>query len=153
MTIIDEVYARFAITRFPLPSERDIAELEKRTECRFPENYRQFLLQFNGGYFSDPEIAQVGDGFPNDSLRNLFGIRAPHEEAELGLPRRTALFDDNDPPKILPIGLTSMGGLIILDVAPGDGQGAIFLKVAFGGFHYLCESIEEFCELLKEPDW
>jgi hypothetical protein len=152
MTIIDYAYARFAITRFPLPSETDVAELEERTKCRFPEGYREFVLQFNGGYFCDPEIEQVGEGFPRDSLRNLFGIRATHEEAELGLPRRTFLFDDNDPPKILPIGLTGTGGLIILDVAPGDGQGDIFLKVPFGGFHYLCESIEDFWALLKDQD-
>jgi hypothetical protein len=70
----------------------------------------------------------------------------------LGLPRRTLLFDDNDPPKILPIGLTGVGGLIILDVVPGNGQGNIFLKVAWGDFYYLCESIKDFWELLKDQD-
>lgn len=45
------------------------------------------------------------------------------------------LFDDNDPPKILPIGDTAMGGLIILDTAPGEGRGTIYLKQAFGDFY------------------
>lgn len=152
MTIIDDVYARLATKRFPLPTESDVADLEKRTKCRFPEDYRQFLLEYNGGYFNDPEIEQVGEGFPRESLLNLFGIRASHEEAELGLPRRTDLFDDNDPPKILPIGLTGTGGFIILDVAPGDGKGNIFLKVAWGDFYYLCESIDDFWALLKDQD-
>ena len=33
-----------------------------------------------------------------------------HWEAELGRPSDLALFDDNDPPKILPIGSTEMAG-------------------------------------------
>jgi len=150
MTIINDVYARLVTKSFPLPTESDITDLEERTKCQFPQDYRQFLLQYNGGYFRDPEIEQVGEGFPRESLEILFGIRAPHEDAELGLPRRTSLFDDNDPPKILPIGSTGLGGFIILDVAPGDGQGNIFLKVAWGDFYYLCESIDDFWALLKD---
>jgi hypothetical protein len=61
------------------------------------------------------------------------------------------LFDDNDPPKILPIGGTPMGGLIILDTAPGEGRGDIWLKQAFGDFYYLADGIEEFFGLLREP--
>jgi len=64
-----------------------------------------------------------------------------------------ALFDDNIPPKIVPIGSTGMGGLIILDTAPGDGNGAIFLKKAFGDFYYLTEDLEAFFALLREPTW
>ena len=44
-----------------------------------------------------------------------------------------------------------MGGLIILDTAPGDGNGAIFLKQAWGDFYYLTEGIEDFFALLREP--
>ena len=46
-----------------------------------------------------------------------------------------------------------MGGLIILDTAPGEGQGAIFLKQARGDFHYLVDGIEAFFALLREPTW
>ena len=72
-------------------------------------------------------------------------------EAELGDQRTMGLFDDNDPPKILPIGDTAMGGLIIFDTAPGEGRGNIYLKKAFGDFYYLAEGIEEFFSLLREP--
>jgi hypothetical protein len=70
----------------------------------------------------------VGEGCPQDSLAILFGIGASHEEAELGRELHLSLFDDNAPPKIVPIGRTGMAGLIVLDTAPGEGQGAIFLK-------------------------
>jgi hypothetical protein len=153
MTTIKNAYDRFAVERFPLPSEAQLADLERQVGVRLPEDYRRFVLEFNGGYFKCPEITPVGEGCPLETLEILFGIGASHEEADLGRPSRTALFDDNDPPKIIPIGCTGMGGLIILDTAPGDGQGAIFLKKAFGDFHYLVDGIEAFFGLLREPTW
>jgi hypothetical protein len=141
------------VERFPLPSEAQLADLERQIGVRFPEDYRRFVLEFNGGYFKCPEITPVGESCPLETLEILFGIGASHEEAELGRPSRTALFDDNDPPKIIPIGRTGMAGLIILDTAPGEGQGAIFLKQAFGGFYYLVDGIEPFFGLLREPTW
>ena len=151
MMTIDAAYSRFCVERLPLPSESQLAGLESRIGVRFPEDYRQFRLEFNGGYFTEPEITPVGEECPQDSLEFLFGIGASHPEAELGTPERIALFDDNDPPKIVPIGCTSMGGLIILDTAPGEGQGAIFLKKAFGDFYFLVDAIEAFVALLREP--
>ncbi len=144
MTTIENAYAQFGKERFPLPSEGKLAELEGRISVRFPDDYRKFILEFNGGYFKCPEITPIGEGCPLETLEILFGIDASHPEAELGRPDRTALFDDNDPPKIIPIGRTGMGGLIILDSAPGDGNGAVFLKKAFGDFYYLVDGIEAF---------
>lgn len=153
MTTIENAYDRFSIERFPLPSEAQLAELESRIRVRFPSDYRQFVLEFNGGYFKCPEITPVGEGCPHATLEILFGIGASHPTAELGRLNSIALFDDNDPPKILPIGSTGMGGLIILDSAPGEGQGAIFLKKEFGDFYYLTDGIEAFFALLREPTW
>ncbi len=153
MTTIKNAYDRFSAKRFPLPGDAQLSELERRLRIAFPEDYRQFILEFNGGYFKEPEITPIGDGCPQDTLAILFGIGASHKEAELGRPGSTALFDDNDPPKIIPIGRTGMAGLIILDVAPGEGNGAIFLKKAFGDFYYLVDGIEAFLALLREPTW
>jgi SMI1-KNR4 cell-wall len=153
MTTIQSAYARFVKERFTLPSEAQLADLERRIGLRLPADYRKFSLEFNGGYFKEPEITPVGDGCPQDTLEIMFGVGASHSEAELGRPVDLALFEDNDPLKIIPIGRTGMGGLIILDVAPGDGNGAIFLKRAFGNFHYLLDGIEAFFGLLTEPTW
>jgi hypothetical protein len=153
MTTIKNVYERFSVKRFPLPSEAQLAQLETRIGVRFPEDYRRFVLEFNGGYFNEPEITPVGEGCPLDTLEILCGIGASHSEAELATPSDLVLFDDNDPPKIIPIGRTGMAGLIILDTAPGEGQGAIFLKKAFGDFYYLVDGIEAFLALLREPTW
>ena len=62
------------------------------------------------------------------------------------------LFDDNEPPIILPIGSTGIGGLILM-ITEAEGQGSIFLKQPFGDFYYLTETLEEFFGLLHEPAW
>jgi hypothetical protein len=151
MNTIEFAYRRYSRKRFPLPTEAQVRALEERIQVDFPDDYREFVLKFNGGYFIEPDIAPVGEGCPQDALTFLSGIGASHSEAELGEDGVLALFDDNDPPKILPIGDTAMGGLIILDTAPGEGRGTICLKQAFGDFYYLAEGIEEFFSLLREP--
>jgi hypothetical protein len=95
----------------------------------------------------------MDEGCPKVSLSMLSGIGASGSGAELGEPQDLALFDDNDPPKIMVIGDTPMGGLIILDTAPGEGRGTIFYKEPFGGFYHLANGIEDFFALLRKPSW
>jgi hypothetical protein len=151
MTSIKYAYDRFCKERFPVPSEVQLFSLQRRIGVIFPDDYRRFILEFNGGYFNDPVITPVGPGCPTECLDSLFGIGASHPYSELGDPGDIGLFDDNDPPKIVPIGRTAVGGLIILDTAPGDEKGSVFLKQAWGDFYYLTESIDEFFSLLREP--
>jgi len=150
MTAIGDAYRRFSRDRFPLPVEKQLAELEQRIGIVFPEDYRRFILEFNGGYFREPDIAPVGEGCPQDGLKFLSGIGASLINSELGEYSTLMLFDDNVPPKIVPIGGTPMGGLIILDTAPGEGRGEIYYKQAFGDFYWIAENIEEFFTLLRD---
>ena len=152
MTTIQYAYNRFSTERFPLPSEAQVSELEQRIAIALPDEYRHFVLEFNGGYFNRPEITPVGDGCPLATLACLFGIGASHPTAELATPSDMVLFDDNDPPVIVPIGSTGMGGLIILTTDP-EGPGEIFFKQAFGNFYFLTENLEDFFDLLREPTW
>jgi len=78
MTTIESAYNRFSVERFPLPSEAQVAELEQRIGVRLPDEYRSFILEFNGGYFKCPEITPVGEGCPLETLEILFGIGASH---------------------------------------------------------------------------
>jgi hypothetical protein len=64
MTTIEYAYNRFSTKRFPLPSETQLDELEQRIKVDFPDDYRRFVLDFNGGYFNEPEITPVGEGCP-----------------------------------------------------------------------------------------
>ena len=151
MTTIQNAYDRFSTQRFALPSASRLDELERRIRVTFPEDYRRFLLQYNGGYFNEPEITPVNQGCPLVMLTCLYGIGASHPYAELAQPSDLVLFEGNDPPKILPIGDTPMNSLIILVTEP-EGRGEIFLKEAFGDFHYLASSIDEFFTLLRQRD-
>lgn len=146
---IEYAYRRFSRRRFPQPSLSQVEALERRIGITLPDDYRRFLLEFNGGYFNEPDIEPVVEGCPRDALTFLNGIGASHPEAELATPGDLVTFDDNDPPKIIPIGGTPLGSLIILDTAPGDGNGEIYFKQAFGDFYWLAEGIEEFFTLLR----
>jgi hypothetical protein len=146
---IGSAYDRFCQERFPLPSEAELSAFEQKIGIVFPDDYRRFILQFNGGYFKEPEIVVVGKDGPHDVLTFLCGLNSSHEEAELGgyLP----LFMDNDPPNVFPVGGTALGGLIVLDTAPGIGQGAIFLKPAFEDYYCLADDLPAFFALLRAP--
>jgi hypothetical protein len=153
MKTIEKVYREFCRERFPLPTEQQVSDLERRIHVSFPGDYRRFLLEFNGGYFSEPYIQPPEDadeGCPHLALNLLNGIGASHPTAELARPFDLRLFDDNDPPKIVPIGDTPENALIILYTQP-EGRGQIFLKEPSGGWYFLAYGIEEFFQLLH--DW
>ena len=147
---IEYAYRRFSRQRFPLPTESQLVELEQRIGVTLPLDYRRFLLDYNGGYFNWPEIHPNDPDCPDDVLTYLHGIRAPDKDAALGTQSDLNLFEENTPPKILPIGYTMMGSLIVL-VTQADSAGTILFKKAFGDFYYLAEGIEEFFTLLREP--
>ena len=151
MTATDDAYRKFLRERFPLPTEEQVAELERRIHVDFPADYRRFILEFNGGYFHEPVITPTAEGCPEDALTYLNGIGASYEGYELACQSDLSLFDENDPPKIVPIGGTPIGGLIILDTAPGEGRGEIYYKQPFGDFYWIAEGIEDFFTLLREP--
>jgi len=152
MTAIDDAYRRFSSERFPLPTEEQLADLERRIDVVLPEDFRRFVLEYNGGYFTEPRFTPVGDDCPQDALTFLSGIGASHDIAELGESSTIDLFEDNHPPKVVPIGYTAMGGLIILDTAPGKERGEVYYKQAFGEVYWLAEGIEDFFALLREPE-
>jgi len=150
MNAIELAYRKFCEERFPLPNEAQVSDLEKRIGVRLPPDYRRFILEYNGGYFREAEITPAIEGCPVNGLDFMGGIGASHRSAELASQRSLALFDDNDPPQILPIGYTLMGNLIFLVTHPED-NGTIGLKIAFTdqSFH-LAKSIEAFFGLLHE---
>ncbi len=151
MNRIESAYRRFIDKQFlPLPTEAQIAALEGRINVAFPEQYREFLLEYNGGLFTEPVIEPTEPGCPEDQLTYLHGIGATYRWATLANPLDISLFDDNDPPRLIPIGGTPMGNLIVLAMRPED-RGTIFFKKAFDGWFFLADGIEGFFERLREP--
>src|SRR5262249_13482659 len=113
MNTIDHAYSQFCRKRFPLPSLASIANMEPEIGVVFPDDYRKFLLEYNGGWFTEPDIV-APPGAPEDALTFMHGIGASHPRAELARPHELAIWDDNDPPQIVPIGYTLMGYFVML---------------------------------------
>jgi hypothetical protein len=153
MTAIDRVYRESARTRFPLPTSQQVSELEERLGVDLPPDYRQFILQYNGGTFEDLPIVSPETGAGMDCLTILCGINASNPFGELaaqtGLP--PDLFDDNDPVQVLPIGYC-VGGSLIYVLTDPENSGCIGLKKPYyEDFTHLADGIELFFELLRKP--
>lgn len=144
--MIAYAYESFCETRFPLPSEADVTALEQRIGVTLPDDYRRYLLEYNGGFFDDALIPQHGEDRPLTELETMNGIGAADECAELGLRQDILLFDDNEPPQILPIGRT-LGNYLILLVTHPDENGSILLRTFTESF-WLADGIEDFFALL-----
>jgi hypothetical protein len=155
MSIIDHAYSRWCDNRFATPTEQDILDLEERISARLPDHYREFLLGWNGGIFKEPRIIGGQEDHPVESLVYLSGIHASVQIAELGNKRDLALFDDNEPPIIMPIGATRTGCLLMITTVTGEtDDGVVFLRTIGQENFYLCDSMVEFFLLLNdhEPD-
>lgn len=150
-SMIDYAYAAFCEERFPLATEEQVAALERRMGVAFPGDYRDFVIEYNGGLFSEPRIVPPDDDCPLDRLTFLNGIGATHPTAELATPAELSMFDDNDPPQIVPIGYTLMGNLLFLITHP-ENRGYIGLKKAWSDeSFFLADGIEGFFALLTAP--
>jgi len=152
MSSIQFAYARWATERLPLPNGKQVAELESRLGVAFPGDYRQYLLEFNGGTFDDPEILSPEEHFPRRGLSVMYGVASPFPGTELGEPWEINLFDNNDPLIALPIGGTSLGDLVILCMEVED-LGAVYFKQASGDWFRIAEGIVDFFATLREPNW
>lgn len=97
MNAIANAYRLYCRVRFPLPTEQQIIALESRCGSEFPVAFREFILHFNGGCFTNPVITSAYEPCPADGLVFMSGIGATHESAELASASDLALFDDNVP--------------------------------------------------------
>jgi hypothetical protein len=156
MTIMDAIeagYRKYARKRAPLPLEEEVAALEHRIGITLPEHFRRFVLDYNGGWFNSPAIEPDSPNCPVDALDVLYGIGASHPSAELASPADIALFDDNDPLQVLPIGYTVMGNLLILLTHPEpEDRGVVMLKRAYSDDYFLMgRTMDEFFARLRDP--
>jgi hypothetical protein len=148
---IEDRYRRFADKRFPLPTEAQASDLEERIGVTLPSDYREFLLRYNGGYFTEPDILAPSKECPQDRLTVLYGIGATDSSAELASAASMAIFDDNKPAQVVPIGHTIMGNLLVLITRPEERGSTVLKKAWSDDYYYLASGIEEFFRLLREP--
>ena len=149
MSIIEDAYAKFCFERFGMATEQQLVLCERRCGITFPDDYRRYVLAYNGGYFNEPDFESPDEDCPADALTYMHGIGASHPTAELATQRLRAIFTGNDPPEFIPIGYTIMGYFVVILTRPED-RGTIFLKT-FDDFFFLASDVESFFGLLHEP--
>jgi hypothetical protein len=154
MSVIAQIYEKYCEERFSLPTEKQVADIERRMGVPFPADFREYVLRYNGGLFNEPDILPHQKECPLDRLAELYGLGANAGSEELASPDSLAMFDDNDPPQILPIGYTMMGCLLYMVIDPeGDDCGQVSIKLPNSDrCYFLGKGIEEFFTRLREPD-
>ena len=137
-------YDKWGGTRFPLPTEGDLRLIESAIKARLPDEYREFILRFNGGFFDDPPVPP-NESCPGFTIAYLHGICATHRCAELG--SDVGLFDNNDPALILPIGGTPGGHLLMMNVGEDADHGVIWLRTVSGTSHFVADGFMDIFDL------
>ena len=135
-----EFYRNFCTRAFALPKEEKLRNLEGYCRVKLPESFRRFVLEHNGGEFSEPSffVKELGKGF---GLATLFGCGT---EDSNDLIQNVDLFDDNIPTIILPIGCTSGNSLLLL-VTEDLEKGSIRLKEPWvDGSVFVAKNLDEF---------
>lgn len=150
---IQYAYNRFCTRQFPLPSIAQVEEFEEAIGVVLPDDYRQYLLDFNGGFFSEPLIMCDEPGYPQDRLTLICGLGLAEDQSAFDLFTYIDLFDDNFPAQIVSIGDTLMGSLLfIVTDRDGEDYGNIGLKLAGkDDSFFLSSGIEDFFSSLKAP--
>jgi len=148
---VEQAYRRFCQTRFSPASEEQIADLERKIGVRLPDEYRRYLLSYNGGSFNAPVMGARDKQCPENCLHVMFGMGEQPNACNLANPVYLNLFDDNYPAIILPIGYTPTGNLLVLRTEPDDELGWILLKIQDSDDYFVvAESINDFFGCLKE---
>lgn len=160
MNVIEEIHKLCCSDPFPLPTAEQVQALQNRWDISFPENYRAYLVRYNGGFFDGPIIrlpepitVQWRDGLVTHhelALDTLYGLCATHRSAELGSESSVNTFDDNDPVQLLPIGYTASGCMLLMDFYPGL-EGNILVKFPSEKAYKIAEDFDQFLSLLVIP--
>lgn len=100
----------------PTLNETDLADFEKKIGYNLPPDYRQFLLQYNGGK-PVPDFFQVPEWQYKESFVNqLKGLIKEKDEKKVDLARLNDLLDGRLPKGFVAIGSDPGGNHILLSL-------------------------------------
>lgn len=136
-------------------SEFELQEFEKIKRFNLPEDYRNFLLKYNGGVVH-PSTPKKSDIFPIERFYSLgdmkLGVianqREIREHVKYDIANRNYNLDFN---KLLFIGVCEIGNLLIY--CGEEDYGAIYKTNYSGGEGLLKSRFSSFSELLNNLKW
>lgn len=142
----------------PLTQE-DITSLEQEIGKVFPESYKSFLLEYNGGLPAPDSFPIEGmPGNPYGVIQEFLGIDCPIESSNL-----KGAYDDfkgRMPDNLFPIACTPSGDILCLSLS-GDDIGAIVLwdfyqehcPPTYANVYGVAASFEEFIDkMFRSPE-
>ncbi len=146
MSSIEDVYDKCLETPNSLPSSEQVGSLESTLGVSLPPEYRQFLLERNGGTFNSGKLRRLiitfSENGRGDCLDSLYGIGARKTCGDLC--KEAVLFDDDRPCRLVPIGYTAIGVLLLIatEALGKDNAGQIWIQFPYDeDFYKLCDSL------------
>ncbi len=155
--------------------EEDIFKVEEEIGLKFPESYKKFLLETNGGEINTPNIIDVTNGKEIECLKYLYNKYSPKEEMNSDdYPRLNfklaeilhywnvldgtwegseCNFKAISEKKIIPIGLNGDTGVFFVGAKDYENEGKIFFYdyvLSDNGKDYNPEAIELLCNSFDE---
>lgn len=136
-------------------SESDIAAFEARHRIRLPADYRDFLLQSNGGYLDGTYNVDISPQAGSTTLQQFYRMRdGPRSTQTLEYMR--SLLGSRLPPTLLSIG-SDLGGAKICLGIDGSEYGKVFFwdpgadydDTKNGSFENIQEVAPTFSEFLR----
>jgi hypothetical protein len=141
------------------PTQEDLRLLEEELGARLPDDYRAFLIKFNGGrpepnWF--PMQGELGVG----GVDLFLGIRRPGEWDDLLTAKRRLL--ERMPPHMLPIAHAECGNLICLSLG-GSDSGSVYYwdheleadegeEPTYANLSHVADSFATFWEAIRTGD-
>lgn len=141
-------------------SEADVRSLEKELGFSLPAEYKDFLLNHNGGW-PEPNEFPIEDN-PSDDRGRVHYFLCIEDGDEYNLMDWVVDYEGRLPPGLLPIACDPGGNLICLSVS-GENAGTVYFwdheeeagpgeTPSYENAYHVAESFGEFLERLTGPE-
>ena len=141
-------------------SNEDVKSFEQEHDFVLPEDYKNFLVTFNGGRPEKDTRAftfKKEDGTVSDSLVGWFNGLIDGDE--YSLEEEIDIYDERIPAGMLPIASDPFGNAILIGVSSDDVSGVWFWdheiepeSINDSGIYKIAESFDQFLAILQPVD-
>jgi hypothetical protein len=140
----------FKDTNQPTTSESEVSEFEKRRGIKLPPDYRQFLLDYNGGTPLKQAVV-IPDCHQEAIVDHFLGLKRNDEDIDTWLDE----LDGDMPSEFIPIGFDPGGNALLLDLTDGvvyywDSSRSFKESSAEDNTYWVANSFNELIVGLKE---